>query len=179
MLLSYYTAVSTVPYVGQDTALLLKSLVAHKALNLKDVHFVGHSLGAHASGLASKPFKGKIGRITGLDPAGLTFHQVPPQERIDSSDAGYVDIMHANSCYNKWNPWGNERHILFEDKYYFALCLGRCSVLSWQCLICGDSKNSCDSWCSLLCFSSIGKHCCCRDHQRKKTAASEEQLAYK
>ncbi|KAK8728408.1 hypothetical protein OTU49_009280 [Cherax quadricarinatus] len=107
MLLSYYTAVSTVPYVGQDTALLLKSLVAHKALNLKDVHFVGHSLGAHASGLASKPFKGKIGRITGLDPAGLTFHQVPPQERIDSSDAGYVDIMHANSCYNKWNPWGD------------------------------------------------------------------------
>ncbi|XP_069956515.1 uncharacterized protein [Cherax quadricarinatus] len=42
-----------------------------------------------------------------LDPAGLTFHQVPPQERIDSSDAGYVDIMHANSCYNKWNPWGD------------------------------------------------------------------------
>lgn len=62
---SYYTAVGNVPYVGQDTALLLKSLVTHKALDLKDVHFIGHSLGAHAAGLSSKPFHGKIGRISG------------------------------------------------------------------------------------------------------------------
>lgn len=64
-LLSYYSAVANVPYVGLDTTLLLKSLITHKALNLKDIHFIGHSLGAHVAGFASKPFHGKIGRITG------------------------------------------------------------------------------------------------------------------
>ncbi|KAG7156995.1 Inactive pancreatic lipase-related protein 1-like [Homarus americanus] len=106
ILLTYYTAVKDVPYVAQDTTLLLENLVTQKALNLKYVHFIGHSLGAHVSGLAGKPFKGEIGRITGLDPAGLEYHQVPAKERIDSSDAKYVDIMHTNGCYNFWNPWG-------------------------------------------------------------------------
>ncbi|XP_042243641.1 pancreatic lipase-related protein 2-like isoform X2 [Homarus americanus] len=107
ILLTYYTAVKDVPYVAQDTTLLLENLVTQKALNLKYVHFIGHSLGAHVSGLAGKPFKGEIGRITGLDPAGLEYHQVPAKERIDSSDAKYVDIMHTNGCYNFWNPWGD------------------------------------------------------------------------
>lgn len=62
---TYYTAVANVPYVGQDTTLLLKSLITHRALNLNDVHFIGHSLGAHVAGFSSKPFHGAVGRITG------------------------------------------------------------------------------------------------------------------
>ncbi|XP_071536121.1 pancreatic triacylglycerol lipase-like isoform X4 [Panulirus ornatus] len=106
-LLSYYKAVDNVPYVGQDTTLLLKSLVTLKALNLKKVHMIGHSLGAHVAGIASKPLRGEVGHITGLDPAGLTFHKVPSNQRIDSSDAEYVDIMHTNGCYTFWDPWGD------------------------------------------------------------------------
>nr|XP_045624520.1 pancreatic triacylglycerol lipase-like [Procambarus clarkii] len=105
MLLTYYTAVSRVLGVANDTTLLIKSLAAHKALHLKDVHFIGHSLGAHVAGIASKPYGGKIGRITGLDPAGLTYRNVPAEQRIDSSDADYVDILHTNGCYNFWDPW--------------------------------------------------------------------------
>ncbi|XP_069998050.1 pancreatic lipase-related protein 2 isoform X2 [Penaeus vannamei] len=102
---SYYTAVSRVPYVGKDTAWLLRELVAYKGLNLKDVHLIGHSLGAHVSGLASKHFKTRVGRISGLDPAGLTFHNVSKQQRLDKSDADYVDVIHTNGCYTFWRPW--------------------------------------------------------------------------
>ncbi|XP_042872548.1 pancreatic lipase-related protein 2-like isoform X2 [Penaeus japonicus] len=104
-LLSYYTAVSRVPFVGKDTAWLLRKLVKHKGLNLKSVHFIGHSLGAHVSGLASQNLKTRVGRISGLDPAGLKFHNVPKEQRLDKSDADYVDVIHTNGCYTFWRPW--------------------------------------------------------------------------
>ena len=40
----------------------------------------------------------------GLDPAGLMYHKVPASQRLDPSDADYVDIIHTNGCatLNKW-----------------------------------------------------------------------------
>lgn len=43
--------------------------------------------------------------LLGLDPAGLTFHDVPKQQRLDKSDADYVDVIHTNGCYTFWRPW--------------------------------------------------------------------------
>ncbi|XP_050721021.1 pancreatic lipase-related protein 3-like [Eriocheir sinensis] len=99
----YYTAVSRVPKVAKDLLALLRGLVTLWDLDLGDVHLVGHSLGAHAAGLAAAPLS-TVGRISGLDPAGLMYHNVPSDQRLDSSDADYVDVIHTNGCktLNKW-----------------------------------------------------------------------------
>ena len=34
-------------------------------LQFENIHIIGHSLGAHVAGFASRPFHGKIGRISG------------------------------------------------------------------------------------------------------------------
>ena len=38
--------------------------------------------------------------LLGLDPAGLTFHGCPASQRLDKSDAVYVDVVHTNGCRN-------------------------------------------------------------------------------
>ncbi|KAG0727770.1 Inactive pancreatic lipase-related protein 1 [Chionoecetes opilio] len=100
---SYYNAVGRVPSVARDLSGLLQCLGGLWGLDLRDVHLIGHSLGAHVAGLAAAPLN-TVGRISGLDPAGLDYHNVPPDERLDKSDADYVDVIHTNGCatLNKW-----------------------------------------------------------------------------
>lgn len=59
---------------------------------------MGHSLGAHIAGLAGYFLSGKIGRITGMDPARPGFESPilkNKKERLDSSDANFVDVIHT------------------------------------------------------------------------------------
>ena len=37
---------------------------------------------------------------SGLDPAGLMYHGCPVSQRLDKSDAVYVDVVHTNGCRN-------------------------------------------------------------------------------
>jgi hypothetical protein len=59
-----------------------------------NVHCIGHSLGAHVCGYTGKIFKLK--RISGLDPAGPRFGWSSPSERLDKSDAEFVDVIHTD-----------------------------------------------------------------------------------
>jgi hypothetical protein len=51
--------------VAVQLRLLMLRLVKEAGLDLKDVHFIGHSLGAHTSGDAGRQLNGAVGRITG------------------------------------------------------------------------------------------------------------------
>lgn len=55
---------------------------------------IGHSLGAHACGFAGKVTKLK--RISALDAAGLSFKGESFQNRLDKSDADFVDVIHTD-----------------------------------------------------------------------------------
>ncbi|XP_055597894.1 phospholipase A1-like [Uranotaenia lowii] len=57
---------------------------------------IGHSLGAHIAGLSGKRLKEKIAYIIGLDPASPLFRYKKHQDRLASTDAQYVEVIHSN-----------------------------------------------------------------------------------
>ncbi|XP_072496511.1 lipase member H isoform X2 [Notamacropus eugenii] len=65
--------------------------------SLDNVYMIGVSLGAHIAGFVGQMYDGKLGRITGLDPAGPLFSGKPPNERLDYTDAQFVDVIHSDT----------------------------------------------------------------------------------
>ncbi|XP_071443184.1 pancreatic lipase-related protein 2-like [Hetaerina americana] len=65
---------------------------------LKDLHIVGFSLGAQVAGIAGHHItSGRVGRITGLDPAYPLIELLGPKsEQLDQSDAEFVDVIHTS-----------------------------------------------------------------------------------
>lgn len=67
-------------------------------VNFKMIHLVGHSIGAHIVGLAAKQLEiGRLSVVVGLDPALPLFDLKNINERIEKSDADYVEIIHTAS----------------------------------------------------------------------------------
>ncbi|VVD00476.1 unnamed protein product [Leptidea sinapis] len=96
---SYMLSVHNARLVGKRLANLLANLEDYGA-NAIDFHLLGISLGAHIAGWAGKYFQRykmrKLGRITGLDPAGPCFSYAYQDQRLDKLDAVYVDVIHTN-----------------------------------------------------------------------------------
>ena len=61
----YDQSVANTRLVAKQLRLLLQRLMREAGLQLKDVHLIGHSLGAHISGDTGRQLGGQIGRITG------------------------------------------------------------------------------------------------------------------
>lgn len=80
--------------VGRVLGKQLKDFMMKKKIEPSNVHVLGHSLGAHIAGNLGKYFEGKIGRITGLDPAGVLFRE-QDDDAIKETDAVFVDIIHT------------------------------------------------------------------------------------
>ncbi|XP_012523445.1 pancreatic triacylglycerol lipase isoform X2 [Monomorium pharaonis] len=83
--------------VGNDAANFIDFLVKETGLKTEDVHFIGHSLGAHVAGNAGgSTTSGKLSRVTGLDPALPGFHMLASEKtRLDPTDAKFVDVIHS------------------------------------------------------------------------------------
>ncbi|KAF2368030.1 Lipase/vitellogenin [Trinorchestia longiramus] len=96
--LSYYSVQSRVPQVGEEVGRVLQYLLDHAGLSSLLLHLIGHSLGAHVSGFAGKYLNGTLARITGLDPAGMGFNGAAPGDRLDKTDAQFVDVIHTHAC---------------------------------------------------------------------------------
>ncbi|KAM7074036.1 pancreatic lipase-related protein 2-like isoform 1-T2 [Molossus nigricans] len=94
----YTQAVHNIRVVGAEIAFLIQELTTQLGYSLENVHLIGHSLGAHAAAEAGRRLGGRVGRITGLDPAEPCFQGTPEEVRLDPSDAMFVDVIHTDSA---------------------------------------------------------------------------------
>uniref|UniRef100_G3MMB2 Lipase domain-containing protein n=2 Tax=Amblyomma maculatum TaxID=34609 RepID=G3MMB2_AMBMU len=97
----YAAAAANSPMPGTLISLLLiemnKPDLGH--LSPESVHLIGFSLGAHVLGFCGRHFYRatgkKLGRITGLDPAGPLFEGT--NVSLSFHDAEFVDVIHTHS----------------------------------------------------------------------------------
>ncbi|XP_055296585.1 uncharacterized protein LOC129565592 [Sitodiplosis mosellana] len=72
----------------------------NKVVDVKGIHLIGHSLGAHIAGIAGRQFtrltNKLIPRVTGLDPARPCFSEGERLNGLQRGDASFVDIIHTN-----------------------------------------------------------------------------------
>lgn len=101
-LLEYTFAARKSRKIGAYLGQVLISLILAEKIRIEDIHLVGHSLGAHIAGIAAKTIQKqlgkKVGRITGLDPAGPLFEKpllVKKKKRLVKEDADFVDVIHT------------------------------------------------------------------------------------
>ncbi|CAG0904675.1 unnamed protein product [Darwinula stevensoni] len=95
----YSQAMANIRLIGDIAGQLLHFLGKETGFKMEDVHIVGFSLGAHLAsyiGTSVKRMGGKVGRITGLDPAGVDFEGEDPEVRLDPGDAEFVDVIHTD-----------------------------------------------------------------------------------
>ncbi|KAM7406919.1 hypothetical protein PAMA_002897 [Pampus argenteus] len=95
---AYNLVVENYKEVSVQISVLINQLQEH-GCKLESFHFIGVSLGAHVAGFVGTLFEGKIGRITALDPAGPMFKGADTYDRLDPSDAQFVDAIHTDSDY--------------------------------------------------------------------------------
>uniref|UniRef100_A0A8C6M8X9 Lipase I n=1 Tax=Nothobranchius furzeri TaxID=105023 RepID=A0A8C6M8X9_NOTFU len=107
---NYFTAVSYTREAAHNLTGFIKTMQEEGA-SLSSIHLIGVSLGAHLAGFVGANLKGKIGRITGLDPAGPMFTSATPEDRLDPSDAMFVDVLHTDM--NSFGLRGAHGHVDF------------------------------------------------------------------
>ncbi|KAB0795941.1 hypothetical protein PPYR_10002 [Photinus pyralis] len=91
----YTTAFLSVEGVGSHLANFIVALVREFQLDIRRVALVGHSLGAHIAGCAGAAVNGTLRYIVGLDPAGPLFSLWNTKNRLDKSDAEFVQVIHT------------------------------------------------------------------------------------
>ncbi|CAJ1064025.1 lipase member H-like [Xyrichtys novacula] len=92
---NYFKAVENT-HKAADNLTAFIELMRKEGVSLSSIHMIGVSLGAHISGFVGANLMGDIGRITALDPAGPQFTGTGPDERLDSKDAQFVDVLHTD-----------------------------------------------------------------------------------
>ncbi|GBP80728.1 hypothetical protein EVAR_57199_1 [Eumeta japonica] len=95
----YPKSVRLVRVVGEKLGVFLLHL-KDLGLDADNLQLLGVSLGAHVVSHAAKHFHRQSGqkpfRISGLDPAGACFRNLPSDEKLNPNDAKFVDVVHTN-----------------------------------------------------------------------------------
>ncbi|XP_022917680.1 endothelial lipase-like [Onthophagus taurus] len=97
----YIDAIVAASNVAEKLSKEILDVSKKYSIDLGKVHIIGHSLGAHIAGYVGKSIiesQGeKIGRITGLDPAGPGFHSLLSNAKLYKDDAHFVDVIHTDT----------------------------------------------------------------------------------
>uniref|UniRef100_A0A8C1A9K6 Lipase, member Ib n=2 Tax=Cyprinus carpio TaxID=7962 RepID=A0A8C1A9K6_CYPCA len=163
--LNYFTAVANTRGTAVNITGFIESMEKEGA-SLDSIHLIGVSLGAHVAGFIGAMLEGRVGRITGLDPAGPMFASAPPEERLDPTDAQFVDVLHTDM--NSFGLRGTHGHIdfyanggldqpgcpktIFSGKSYFV-CDHQRSVFLYLCALnhtCKLTAYPCSSYSDFL-----------------------------
>ncbi|GBP24142.1 Lipase member H-A [Eumeta japonica] len=122
--------------VGLRTAEALLNLTKY-GLNPKKLELIGVSLGGQTISFIAKNFYKlsgtKVSRLTGLDPAGPCFRNMGPEDRLDKSDADFVESVHTNiDGYGMAYPMGHVSYYVNGGEYQiidveFLPCMDLCS----------------------------------------------------
>ncbi|XP_055587451.1 phospholipase A1 3-like [Uranotaenia lowii] len=113
-LVEYNLAARNTPKVGRYLAKFVKFLLK-QGFSMDQVTLVGHSMGAHISGIAGAALDGVVPMIVGLDPAGPSFTKpfmVSTEKRLDKSDALFVQAIHTDK-----NIIGTSTNVGHQDFY--------------------------------------------------------------
>ncbi|XP_055381691.1 pancreatic lipase-related protein 2-like [Condylostylus longicornis] len=91
----YFSAVHNTRHAGNCIGQLVQRILDEGSAN---IHLIGFSLGAHVPNyVAQNVGSFIIPRITGLDPAMPLFITASKDNKLDSSDAAFVDAFHTNA----------------------------------------------------------------------------------
>ncbi|TMW54450.1 hypothetical protein DOY81_000442 [Sarcophaga bullata] len=105
---NYFSVVELIDDLGFLLAEFVRFLHSTANLYFGDVYLIGHSLGAQIAGSAGKQVKPfRFNTIFALDPAGPKFRNRSEDDRLDASDADYVESVQTSSSLGFQAPVGH------------------------------------------------------------------------
>ncbi|XP_043914784.1 lipase member H isoform X2 [Protopterus annectens] len=144
----YNVAAEMTKKVADILEVLLRNMVNQGAA-LDQIHMIGVSLGAHISGFVGQKFKGQIGRITGLDPAGPLFKDKSIDERLDPSDAQFVDVIHTDIDGKQYLVCDHQRSVFL----FLNSLKPECNITTYPCASYSEFQKAACTSCDALSLS--------------------------
>lgn len=93
---TYFGAANNVAKIGRALGQFISTMMHEYNLDGESFRLIGFGLGAHVCGVAGHEVYGDIKYIVGLDPSGLVMETKPINERLDVTDAKFVEVIHTN-----------------------------------------------------------------------------------
>ncbi|KAK5642882.1 hypothetical protein RI129_009049 [Pyrocoelia pectoralis] len=113
----YSTSFRSVESIGLHLATFINEMIEEFQLNTCMFMLVGHSLGAHIAGCAGAGVNGLVRYIVGLDPAGPLFTLNNINNRLDVSDANFVQVIHTTAFFGFSSSIGHADYYPNNGKY--------------------------------------------------------------